>query len=111
MNLLPYQPTQAEIDSLQGLWLCYTGSPQARISDANRYHKVVSNLVNISYKNGYFTFDIKDNINDLYILSNNMYENIIKDKNSKSKKFQTILIFCESELNLTLYSILLWRPL
>jgi hypothetical protein len=57
MNLLPYQPTQAEIDSLQGLWLCYTGSPQARISDANRYHKVVSNLVNISYKNGYFTFD------------------------------------------------------
>jgi len=57
MNLLPYQPTQAEIDSLQGLWLCYTGSPQARISDPNRYHKVVSNLVNISYKNGYFTFD------------------------------------------------------
>jgi hypothetical protein len=44
MNILPYQPTMAEIDSLEGVWLCYTGSPQARISDPSRYHKVVSNL-------------------------------------------------------------------
>ncbi len=27
MNLLPYKPSQAEIDSLEGVWLCYTGSP------------------------------------------------------------------------------------
>ncbi len=57
MNILPYQPTQFEIDSLEGVWLCYTGSPQARISDPNRYHKVVPNLISIQYKNGYFTFD------------------------------------------------------
>lgn len=57
MNLLPYQANQQEIDSLEGLWLCYTGSPQARISDASRFHKVVSNLVDIKYKDGYFTFN------------------------------------------------------
>lgn len=57
MNILPYQPTKAEIDSLEGVWLCYTGSPQARVSDPNRFHKVVSNLINITYKNGYFTFN------------------------------------------------------
>ena len=57
MNILPYQPTRPEIDSLEGVWLCYTGSPQARISDPSRYHKVVSNLIDIKYKDGYFTFD------------------------------------------------------
>jgi hypothetical protein len=57
MNLLPYQPTQAEIDSLEGVWLCYTGSPQARISDPSRYHKVVSNLIDVKYKDGYFTYN------------------------------------------------------
>lgn len=57
MNILPYQPTQLEIDSLEGVWLCYTGSPQARISDPSRYHKVVSNLVDVKYKDGYFTFN------------------------------------------------------
>ena len=57
MNLLSYQPTKFEIDSLEGVWLCYTGSPQARISDPLRYHKVVPNLVAIQYKNGYFTFE------------------------------------------------------
>jgi hypothetical protein len=56
MNILPYQPTKFEIDSLEGIWLCYTGSPQARISDPTRYHKVVPNIIDISYKNGYFTF-------------------------------------------------------
>jgi len=55
MNILSYQPTKTEIDSLEGIWLCYTGSPQARISDENRYHKVVSNILEIKYKNGYFT--------------------------------------------------------
>ncbi len=56
MNILPYQPTKSEIDSLEGVWLCYTGSPQARISDPSRYHKVVPNIIDVSYKNGYFTF-------------------------------------------------------
>lgn len=54
--LLPYRPTQAEIDSLTGVWLCYTASPQARVSNPNRYHLVVSNVVNVKYKNGYFVF-------------------------------------------------------
>src|SRR5258705_5216914 len=57
MNLLPYKPSRTEIDSLEGVWLCYTGSPQARISDPARYHKVVSNLVDVHYKDGYFIFD------------------------------------------------------
>jgi hypothetical protein len=57
MNILPYQPTPAEIDSLEGIWVCYTGSPQARVSDPNRYHQVVLNVVDIKYKNGYFTFN------------------------------------------------------
>ena len=57
MNILPYEPTQAEIDSLEGIWLCYTGSPQARLSDPNRYHMVVSNVVDVKYKDGYFTFN------------------------------------------------------
>lgn len=57
MQLMPYVPTQAEIDSLEGIWLCYTGSPQARISDNNRYHMVVSNILDVKYKDGYFTFN------------------------------------------------------
>jgi len=57
MNILPYQPGKPEIDSLEGIWLCYTGSPQARISDPTRYHKVVSNLIDIKYKDGYFTYN------------------------------------------------------
>lgn len=57
MNILPYKPTQAEIDSLEGIWLCYTGSPQARSSDPNRYHLVVLNVIDVKYKNGYFTFN------------------------------------------------------
>ncbi|THU31620.1 hypothetical protein FAM09_28780 [Niastella caeni] len=57
MNVLPYQPTQAEIDSLEGIWLCYTGSPQARSSDPNRFHQVVFNVVHIEYKDGYFIYN------------------------------------------------------
>jgi hypothetical protein len=57
MNILSYKPTQAEVDSLEGVWLCYTGSPQARISDPNRFHMVVANVVDIKYKSGYFVFN------------------------------------------------------
>lgn len=57
MNILPYQPTPGEIDSLEGVWLCYTGSPQARISDPSRYHKVVANLIEVKYTDGYFTYN------------------------------------------------------
>lgn len=57
MKILPYQPTRQEIDSLEGIWLCYTGSPQARSSDDNRYHLVVTNVVDVKYKDGYFTFN------------------------------------------------------
>lgn len=56
LSLMPYQPTAAEIDSLAGIWLCYTGSPQARTSDPHRYHMVVRNVLDVKYKNGYFTF-------------------------------------------------------
>jgi|694.fasta_scaffold01014_5 hypothetical protein len=55
-NLLPYKVSQSEIDSLEGIWICYTSSPQARLSDPNRFHKVVANLVDIKYKDGYFTY-------------------------------------------------------
>lgn len=57
MKLLPYRPTQAEIDSLEGVWMVYIGSPQARPSDSNRYHLVVLNIVDVKYRNGYFTFN------------------------------------------------------
>ncbi|GAB3561081.1 hypothetical protein GCM10027578_01020 [Spirosoma luteolum] len=56
MSLLPYQPTAAEIDSLSGIWLYYTGAPQARFSDSARYHQVANNLVEITYQDGYFRF-------------------------------------------------------
>ena len=55
-NIMPYKVTPTEKDNIEGIWLCYTGSPQARPSDPNRYHKVVANLVEIKYKNGYFTY-------------------------------------------------------
>ncbi|GAB3946765.1 hypothetical protein GCM10028805_17810 [Spirosoma harenae] len=56
LNILPYQPTKAEIDSLSGIWLYYTGAPQARVNDPNRYHQVANNLVEITYKDGYFLY-------------------------------------------------------
>ena len=55
-NIMPYKVTPTEKDNIEGIWLCYTGSPQARPSDPNRYHKVVANLVEIKYKEGYFTY-------------------------------------------------------
>lgn len=57
LNILPYQPTQTEIDSLEGVWLVYIGSPQARLSDENRFHLVANNLIDVKYKDGYFTFN------------------------------------------------------
>lgn len=57
MSILPYTPTQQEIDSLEGVWLCYTASPQARSSNPYRYHLVVFNVVDVKYKDGYFTFN------------------------------------------------------
>lgn len=55
--ITPYQPSQQEIDSLEGIWMVYIGSPQARKSDKNRFHKIVRNIVNIEYKDGYFLFN------------------------------------------------------
>ena len=55
-NILPYRVKASEKEHIEGIWLCYTGSPQARPSDPNRYHKVVANLVEIKYKDGYFTY-------------------------------------------------------
>lgn len=58
MKIIPYRPNAAEIKAVSGLWLVYIGSPQARVSDANRYHLVANNLVCVKYNpNGYFTFD------------------------------------------------------
>ncbi len=55
MSLLPYQPSQAESDSLEGVWVCYTGSPQARKSDPNRFHKIVANLLQLTkHPDGYY---------------------------------------------------------
>jgi hypothetical protein len=56
-NLVPYRVTAEEREKLEGIWLCYTGSPQARISDTSRYHKVVANLIEIVYKDGYFLYN------------------------------------------------------
>jgi len=53
----PYQPTQAEIDSLEGVWMAYIGSPQARKSDGNRFHKFAKNIMTVKYKDGYFLFN------------------------------------------------------
>jgi hypothetical protein len=57
LMIMSYQPTQAEIDSLEGIWMVYIGSPQARKSDKHRFHKIVRNIVNIKYKDGYFVFN------------------------------------------------------
>ena len=57
LSILPYEPTKEEIRKMEGVWLCYTGSPQARPSDPERFHKVVPNLIEVKYKNGYFTYN------------------------------------------------------
>lgn len=55
-QLLPHAVSSVERAALEGVWLCYTGSPQARISDPDRYHKVVLNILDIRYRDGYFVF-------------------------------------------------------
>jgi hypothetical protein len=57
LKISPYKPNQTEIAALEGVWLVYIGSPQARSSDNNRYHMVVSNIVDVRYKDGYFLFN------------------------------------------------------
>ena len=56
LNIVPYKVTQQEIEKLEGIWICYTGSPQARVSDSDRYHKIVPNIVELKYKDGYFIY-------------------------------------------------------
>lgn len=65
LSIMPYQPTSAEIDSLEGLWLCYTGSPQARSYDTARYHKIVSNIMEVKYKEGYFNSSVTGPISNI----------------------------------------------
>jgi hypothetical protein len=57
LKITPYQPNATDIKALEGLWIVYIGSPQARISDSNRYHMAVRNIVDVHYKNGYFIFN------------------------------------------------------
>eukprot|EP01133_Synstelium_polycarpum_P002709 gene2709-3128_t len=57
LKILPYYPSKAEIDHMEGLWMVYIGSPQARSSDSSRYHMAVTNMVDVRFKNGYFTFN------------------------------------------------------
>jgi len=57
MKIMPYVATAQDIAALEGVWQVYIGSPQARVSDNNRYHMVVSNIVNVKYKDGYFLFN------------------------------------------------------
>lgn len=55
-NILPYQPTNEEVAAIEGIWLCYSGSPQARITQPYRYHVVVPSILDVKYDDGYFTF-------------------------------------------------------
>jgi hypothetical protein len=57
LKIIPYQPTATDIKALEGLWIVYIGSPQARLSDSNRYHMAVRNIIDVHYKNGYFIFN------------------------------------------------------
>jgi hypothetical protein len=57
LKVMPYQPTAAQIAALEGVWTVYIGSPQARLSDSNRYHMAVRNIVDVHYQNGYFLFN------------------------------------------------------
>lgn len=56
MKIGVYQPTPSEIKRLVGTWLVYIGSPQARRSEKNRYHQVVTNVIDVRFKDGYFVF-------------------------------------------------------
>ena len=56
LMVLPYEPTSEEIAYLEGVWSYYTSTPQARANEQDRYHKIVNNVMEITYKDGYFTF-------------------------------------------------------
>jgi hypothetical protein len=55
-NITPYSITNKEKKELEGIWLCYSGSPQARLSDPDRANKVVLNISEFKETNGYFTY-------------------------------------------------------
>ncbi|WP_185216519.1 hypothetical protein [Sphingobacterium mizutaii] len=51
-----YQPTSAEIKALSGIWLYYTGAPQARSNEPGRFRQFVNNIVEVKYHDGRFEF-------------------------------------------------------
>jgi hypothetical protein len=53
-NIKPYSYTKSEKKALEGVWLNYIGSPQARLYDMNRENLIVLNITEIKEKNGYF---------------------------------------------------------
>ncbi|MFM1857791.1 MAG: hypothetical protein RLZ05_851, partial [Bacteroidota bacterium] len=55
-NITPFPITTKEKKELEGIWLCYSGSPQARLSDPDRANKVVLNISEFKETNGYFTY-------------------------------------------------------
>lgn len=55
-NITPFPITEKEKKALSGIWLCYSGSPQARLSDPERANKVVLNISEFKETNGYFTY-------------------------------------------------------
>ncbi len=51
-----YRPTAAEIKALSGIWLYYTGAPQARSNEPGRFRQFVNNIVEVKYQDGKFEF-------------------------------------------------------
>ncbi|WP_313368695.1 hypothetical protein [Sphingobacterium mizutaii] len=51
-----YSPSASEIKALSGIWLYYTGAPQARSNEPNRFRQFVNNIVEIKYHKGKFEF-------------------------------------------------------
>ncbi|TDH18507.1 hypothetical protein EXU57_23200 [Segetibacter sp. 3557_3] len=56
-NILPYKASKEQLAILEGNWLVHAPSPQVRTILTDRYHKVVSNFVHFTSKNGYLTFE------------------------------------------------------
>ena len=51
-----YQPSASEIKALSGIWLYYTGAPQARSNEPGRFRQFVNNVVEVRYNEGRFEF-------------------------------------------------------
>lgn len=51
-----YRPSAAEIKALEGIWLYYTGAPQARANEEDRYRRYVNNIMEVKFRNGRFEF-------------------------------------------------------